>query len=131
VADDKLEFLKAVINVVLDRAWWFIITLFLLAAIRNTVSRAIEGAFWKMGKTYNVDDAVVIDGRRGRITRQNIWVTVFYIYTWEEGQRMPSGGTIMVVSNTELGRMKIEKPLVLHSGRWVPDAPEVHERPMV
>ena len=128
---DKLTLLNEIVQTLMDRAWLIIIPLFILAAMRSTVSRAIEGLFWKMGRTYNVDDAVVIDGRRGRITRQNIWVTVFYIYTWEEGQRMPSGGTIMVVSNTELGRMKIEKPLVLHSGRWVADAPEVHERPVV
>jgi len=127
--NDHIGFLNELAQALLDRAWLIIVPIFLLAALRNTVSRAIEGLFWKMGRTYNVDDAVVVDGRRARITRQNIWVTVFYIYTWKAGSKIPTGGTIMVVSNTELGKMKIEKPLVLHSGEWVQDAPPVHEQP--
>lgn len=127
--DAHIKLLNDIAQSLLDRAWLIIIPLFFLTALRNTLSRAIEGLFWKFGRTYNVDDAVVIDGRRGRIIRQNIWVTVFYIYTWTDHNPYPAGGTIMVVSNTELGTMKIEKPLVLHSGKWEPNAPTVHGSP--
>ena len=62
-----------------------------------------------LGNDYNEDDVVEIDGSPGRIIRVGIWKTVFFIYHIVNGRIV--GGSKLVVANSKLKDLKIEKPL--------------------
>ena len=62
-----------------------------------------------LGNDYNEDDVVEVDGDPGRIVRVGLWKTVFFIYHVVDGQIV--GGSKLVVANSKLKDLKIEKPL--------------------
>ena len=62
-----------------------------------------------LGNDYNEDDVVEVDGSPGRIVRVGIWKTVFFIYHVKNGRVV--GGAKLVVANSKLKDLKIEKPL--------------------
>ena len=55
------------------------------------------------------DDVVEVDGSPGRIVRVGMWKTVFFIYHVVNGKVV--GGSKLVVANSKLKDLKIEKPL--------------------
>ena len=67
------------------------------------------------GNDYNSDDVVYVDGLPGRIIRVGIYKTVFFLYDISNdpytGIAQVTGGTKLVVQNSSLKDMKIEKPL--------------------
>jgi hypothetical protein len=62
-----------------------------------------------LGNDYNEDDVVTVDGEPGRIVRVSMWKTVFFIYHIVGGKIV--GGSKLVVANSKLKDLKIEKPL--------------------
>ena len=113
--DDHTQLINDLISTSLFKVWTLVVPVMALVILKETIVRGIEGLAWKHGRTYSIDDAVVIDKRKGRIIRQSIWTTTFYIYIYsDDNQDVPIGGNILVVSNSELGKLRIEKPLVLH-----------------
>ena len=100
-----MEELKALIN---EYSWLFF-TGVLLLLFNNTIQEAVDGIMLFLGNDYNEDDVVEVDGEPGRIIRVGIWKTVFFIYHVVDGKIV--GGSKLVVQNSKLKDLKIEKPL--------------------
>ena len=100
-----MEELKSLIN---EYSWLFI-TGILLLLFNNTIQEAVDGIMLFLGNDYNEDDVVEVDGAPGRIIRVGIWKTVFFIYHVVDGKIV--GGSKLVVQNSKLKDLKIEKPL--------------------
>jgi len=94
---------------------WWLGGLALLLLIRRLIESAIEGLMIFIGNDYNNDDTVWIDGRPGRIIRVGLYKTVFFIYELKTdpftGQAEVSGGNKLVIQNSALKELRIEKPL--------------------
>ena len=100
-----MEELKALIN---EYSWLFL-TGILLLLFNNTIQEAVDGIMLFLGNDYNEDDVVEVDGAPGRIIRVGIWKTVFFIYHIVDGKIV--GGSKLVIQNSKLKDIKIEKPL--------------------
>ena len=100
-----MEELKLLIN----EYSWLLVTGVALLLFQNTISEAVDGIMIFMGNDYNEDDVVMVDGEPGRIIRVGIWKTVFFIYYVQDGKIV--GGAQLVVANSKLKDLKIEKPL--------------------
>ena len=100
-----MEELKALIN---EYSWLFF-TGILLLLFNNTIQEAVDGIMLFLGNDYNEDDVVEVDGAPGRIIRVGIWKTVFFIYHVVDGKIV--GGSKLVIQNSKLKDLKIEKPL--------------------
>ena len=77
--------------------------------VQSTIEVAVDGIMVFLGKDYNEDDVVEVDGEPGRIVRVSMWKTVFFIYHVIDGKVV--GGSKLVVANSKLKDLKIEKPL--------------------
>ena len=88
---------------------WLFFTGILLLLFNNTISEAVDGIMLFLGNDYNEDDVVEVDGSPDRIIRVGIWKTVFFIYHIIDGKIV--GGSKLVVQNSKLKDLKIEKPL--------------------
>ena len=101
-------------NLLGSQIWW-LGGLALLFLIRRLIESAIEGLMIFIGNDYNNDDTVWIDGRPGRIIRVGLYKTVFFIYELKSdpftGQAEVSGGNKLVIQNSALKELRIEKPL--------------------
>ena len=88
--------------------WMFIVgaAIFLF---RRTIENAVDGFMIFFGNDYNEDDVVEINGKPGRIVRVGIWKTVFFTYAVRDGKVV--SGSKLVVTNSKLKDLKIEKPL--------------------
>lgn len=83
----------------------------LLLFFRSSLESLVAGLIWKIGRTYNVDDVVRINGDWARIVRQNIWTTSFYVYN-VVNEKIISGYTLNIANN-RLKDLKIMKPLAM------------------
>ena len=76
---------------------------------QSTIQEAVDGIMVFLGNDYHEDDVVEVDGSPGRIVRVGMWKTVFFIYHVVNGKIV--GGSKLVVANSKLKDLKIEKPL--------------------
>ena len=88
---------------------WLGLVAFVLLLFKSQVESAVSGLQVFFGSGLNEDDVVIVDGRPGRVARVGIGRTVFYLYTYRDGNIV--GGTKLAVPNTALSSMRIEKPL--------------------
>ena len=88
--------------------WLFIVGVITLI-FQNTIREAVDGFMVFLGNDYNEDDVVEVDVEPGRIVRVSMWKTVFFIYHVIDGKVV--GGSKLVVANSKLKDLKIEKPL--------------------
>ena len=88
---------------------WLLVSGVLLLLFQNTISEIVDGIMVFIGNDYNEDDVVEVDGEPGRIVRVSMWKTVFFIYHIVGGKIV--GGSKLVVANSKLKDLKIEKPL--------------------
>ena len=95
-------------NLIGEYGWLFVSGLIVLL-FQNTIREAVDGLMVFLGNDYNEDDVVEVDGDPGRIVRVGLWKTVFFIYHIVDGQIV--GGAKLVVANSKLKDLKIEKPL--------------------
>jgi len=100
-----MEELKLLIN----EYSWLLVTGGALLLFQNTITEAVDGIMIFLGNDYNEDDVVTVDGEPGRIVRVSLWKTVFFIYHIVGGKIV--GGSKLVVANSKLKDLKIEKPL--------------------
>jgi small-conductance mechanosensitive channel len=100
-----MESLKQLIN----EYSWLLVTGIALLLFQSTIQEAVDGIMIFLGNDYNEDDVVEVDGSPGRIVRVGIWKTVFFIYHIVNGKIV--GGSKLVVANSKLKDLKIEKPL--------------------
>ena len=102
-----MEELKELIN----EYSWLLVTGVALLLFNNTITELVDGIMIFLGNDYNEDDVVEVDGEPGRIVRVGMWKTVFFIYHIVGGKIV--GGSKLVVANSKLKDLKIEKPLDL------------------
>ena len=88
--------------------WLFLVGVATLI-FQNTIREAVDGIMVFLGNDYNEDDVVEVDGKPGRIVRVGIWTTTFFTYNVVDGKIV--GGSKIVVANSKLKDLKIEKPL--------------------
>ena len=97
-------------NLIADYSWLFIMGVLSLL-FRTTIESFVAGLMIFMGNDYNEDDVVEVDGKPGRIVRCGIWSTTFFTYDIVDG--IIVGGSKLVIQNSKLKDIKIEKPLPL------------------
>ena len=100
-----MEELKSLVN----EYSWLLVTGIALLLFNNTIQEAVDGIMLFVGNDYNEEDVVEVDGAPGRIIRVGIWKTVFFIYHVVNGKIV--GGSKLVIQNSKLKDIKIEKPL--------------------
>ena len=100
-----MEELKSLIN----EYSWLLVTGIALLLFNNTIQEAVDGIMLFLGNAYTEDDVGEVDGAPGRIIRVGIWKTVFFIYHVIDGKIV--GGSKLVIQNSKLKDLKIEKPL--------------------
>ena len=107
---NKMEDLiqKQVTELLGNYGWMFLVGTAILL-FRRTIENAVDGFMIFFGNDYNEDDVVEINGKPGRIVRVGIWKTVFFTYDVRGGKVV--GGSKLVVTNSKLKDLKIEKPL--------------------
>ena len=107
---NKMENLiqKQVTELLGNYGWMFLVGAAILL-FRRTIENAVDGFMIFFGNDYNEDDVVEINGKPGRIVRVGIWKTVFFTYDVRGGKVV--GGSKLVVTNSKLKDLKIEKPL--------------------
>ena len=88
---------------------WMFLGGAVILLFRQTIENAVDGFMVFFGNDYNEDDVVEIDGKPGRIVRVGIWKTVFFTYDIRDGKII--SGSKLVVVNSKLKDLKIEKPL--------------------
>ena len=88
---------------------WLLLSGILVLLFQSTIQEAVDGIMVFLGNEYNEDDVVEVDGAPGRIVRVGMWKTVFFIYHVVNGKIV--GGSKLVVANSKLKDLKIEKPL--------------------
>jgi len=88
---------------------WLFLTGVIALLFQSTIQEAVDGLMVFLGNDYNEDDVVEVDGDPGRIVRVGMWKTTFFIYHVVGGQIV--GGSKLVVANSKLKDLKIEKPL--------------------
>ena len=88
---------------------WLFITGIIALLFQSTIQEAVSGLMVFLGNDYHEDDVVEVDGSAGRIVRVGMWKTVFFIYHVVNGKVV--GGSKLVVANSKLKDLKIEKPL--------------------
>ena len=93
----------------LGKYGWMFLAGTAILLFRQTIENAVDGFMIFLGNDYNEDDVVEVDGKPGRIVRVGIWKTVFFTYDVREGKVV--GGSKLVISNSKLKDLKIEKPL--------------------
>ena len=89
---------------------WLFIAGVITLLFQNTIQEAVDGLMVFIGNDYNEDDVVEVDGSPGRIVRVGMWKTVFFIYHIVDGKIV--GGSKLVIANSKLKDLKIEKPLL-------------------
>ena len=88
---------------------WLLLSGILVLLFQSTIQEAVDGIMVFLGNDYNEDDVVEVYGAPGRIGRVGMWKTVFFIYHVVNGKIV--GGSKLVVANSKLKDLKIEKPL--------------------
>ena len=99
---------KAIENLIGEYGW-LLLSGILVLLFQSTIQEAVDGIMVFLGNDYNEDDVVEVDGAPGRIVRVGMWKTVFFIYHVVNGKIV--GGSKLVVTNSKLKDLKIEKPL--------------------
>lgn len=97
------------VEVLIGKYGWLFLVGIATLLFQSTIQEAVDGIMVFLGNDYNEDDVVEVDGDPGRIVRVGLWKTTFFIYHVVDGQIV--GGSKLVVANSKLKDLKIEKPL--------------------
>ena len=100
---------KSLVEGLIGQYGWLFLAGVVTLIFQNTIREAVDGIMVFLGNDYNEDDVVEVDGSPGRIVRVGMWKTVFFIYHVLDGRVV--GGSKLVVANSKLKDLKIEKPL--------------------
>ena len=101
--------MEAQLQALIGEYGWLFASGIVVLLFQNTIREAVDGIMVFLGNDYNEEDVVEVDGEPGRIVRVGMWKTVFFIYHVVNGQIV--GGAKLVVANSKLKDLKIEKPL--------------------
>ena len=100
---------QSTIESLIGKYGWLFLAGIIALLFQSTIQEAVDGIMIFFGNDYNEDDVVEVDGSPGRIVRVSMWKTVFFIYHIIDGKIV--GGSKLVVANSKLKDLKIEKPL--------------------
>ena len=81
---------------------WMALGAFAMFFFKESIQSIVEGLQLMMGTDINSDDVVYISGRKSRVVRVGLRKTIFY---------MSDRGTKMIIPNTQLKALTIEKKL--------------------
>ena len=97
------------VEILIGKYGWLFLVGIATLLFQSTIQEAVDGIMVFLGNDYNEDDVVEVDGSPGRIVRVGLWKTTFFIYHVVDGRIV--GGSKLVVANSKLKDLKIEKPL--------------------
>ena len=97
------------VSLLIGKYGWLLLVGVITLLFRSTIEKFVAGYMIFKGNDYNEDDVVEVDGSPGRIVRVGLWKTTFFIYHVVDGSIV--GGSKLVVANSKLKDLKIEKPL--------------------
>ncbi len=98
-----IETTETIITDIIGHYGWMFIAAFAILLFKNVVSNVLDGLLFMFGHDFDVDDIVYIKGEhRARIIRQTPTKTVFHMLDTDRK---------LIVSNTDLYSMRIEKPM--------------------
>ena len=97
------------VEILIGKYGWLFLVGIATLLFQSTIQEAVSGLMVFLGNDYHEDDVVEVDGSPGRIVRVGMWKTVFFIYHVVNGKVV--GGSKLVVANSKLKDLKIEKPL--------------------
>ena len=97
------------VEILIGKYGWLFLVGIATLLFQSTIQEAVDGIMVFLGNDYNEDDVVEVDGDPGRIVRVGLWKTTFFIYHVVDGQIVC--GSNLVVANSKLKDLKIEKPL--------------------
>ena len=103
------ELIQEQVTGLIGKYGWMFLAGAAVLLFRSTIETSVASLMIFMGNDYNEDDVVEVDGAPGRIVRVGLWKTVFFIYHVVGGKIV--GGSKLVVANSKLKDLKIEKPL--------------------
>jgi hypothetical protein len=98
------------LDLLVGQYFWMFVTGVIYLLFKNSITEAVDGIMIFIGRDFDEDDIIMLDGKPGRIVRVGLWKTVFYLYDIKPDGTV-SGGSKMVVQNSRLKSMKIEKRL--------------------
>ena len=81
---------------------WMALGAFSMFFFKESIQSLVEGLQLMMGSDINSDDVIYISGRKSRVVRVGLRKTIFY---------MTDRGTKMIIPNTQLKALTIEKKL--------------------
>ena len=81
---------------------WMAFGAFEMFFFKESIQSLVEGLQLMMGTDINSDDVIYISGRKSRVVRVGLRKTIFY---------MSDRGTKMIIPNTQLKALTIEKKL--------------------
>jgi hypothetical protein len=96
----------------LGEFWWILIGLFFAALFKDILIQIGAGLVWKLGRRYNETDVVIVNEFFCRISRIGLFSVEFYVYDTVDNP--PRFGWTWMVSNDELKKLHIWKPLSKH-----------------
>ena len=103
------------LGLLVEQYWWYFIVLTVLLCLRQSVENLLAGASVFLGSEYTENQTVylTVGGQRrgGRISKCGVLSTTFYLYDIDPKTGVPTGGTLLNVSNSELKNLLIERQL--------------------
>ena len=108
---DDIQQLEQVAQRLIGSYGWMAFGAFAMFFFKESIQSFVGGIQLMMGNDINQDDVIYISGRKARVVRVGLSKTIFY---------MRDRGTKMIIPNTQLKRLTIEKKLQ-HNGEHPKD----------
>ena len=108
---NEIQQLEQVAKQLIGSYGWMALGAFAMFFFKDLIQSIAEGVSLMMGNDINQDDVIYISGRKARVVRVGLRKTIFY---------MRDRGTKMIIPNTQLKRLTIEKKLQ-HNGEHPKD----------
>ncbi len=99
---DDVQQLEQVAQRLIGSYGWMAFGAFAMFFFKESIQSLVEGIQLMMGTDINSDDVIYISGRKSRVVRVGLRKTIFY---------MSDRGTKMIIPNTQLKLLTIEKKL--------------------
>jgi len=99
---EEVQQLEQVAQRLIGSYGWMAFGAFAMFFFKETIQSLVEGIQLMMGSDINADDVIYISGRKSRVVRVGLLKTIFY---------MSDRGTKMIIPNTQLKALTIEKKL--------------------
>ena len=103
---NEIQELEQVAQQLIGSYGWMAAGAFAMFFFKDLIQSIAEGVSLMMGNDINQDDVIYISGRKARVVRVGLKKTIFY---------MRDRGTKMIIPNTQLKKLTLEKKLQ-HNG---------------